>query len=276
MKLIPDEEKLNDRVAQMATGGADKLHILSDFDKTLTEISYINGKPVGSLIGQLRAGGYLTPEYTADSYALFQKYSPFEHDQTIPRVQRMEKMEEWWSKHHDLLIRCRLNKYDMDKVMAASHMKLRTGAETFFKLLHQFNVPLIIISGGPAYMIEKMLIQADLLTDNIHIVANYYDFDEDGYMINAKKPIIHSLNKYEIILQEFPFFDRLKDRTNVILLGDQIDDLGMIEGFDYTNLLTIAFAHQEKDEQEFAQKFDVVFGGNDNLNFVNDIIKKIL
>jgi phosphoserine phosphatase len=164
----------------------------------------------------------------------------------------------------------------MDKVMATAHMKLRDGVEAFFNLLYQFNVPIIIISGGPAYMIERMLSQAKLLTDNIQIVANYYEFDENGYMTNAKKPIIHSLNKYEIILREFPFFGRLKDRTNVMLLGDQIDDLGMIEGFDYINLLTIAFAHQEKDQQTFAQKFDVVFGENDNFNFVNDIIKKII
>lgn len=276
MKLISDEQKLNNLIQKMSDGGAGKLHILSDFDKTLTAISYINGKPVGSLIGQLRAGGYLTPEYAPASFALLQKYAPFEHDQTIPRSERMKKMQNWWSEHHDLLIHCRLNKYDMDKVMEAAHMKLRDGVKYFFNLLHQSNIPIIIISGGPAYMIERMLSQAGLLTDNVHIVANYYEFDEAGYMINAKKPIIHSLNKYEIILREFPFFGRLKDRTNVMLLGDQIDDLGMIEGFDYTNLLTIAFAHQEEDEETFAKKFDVVFGGNDNFNFVNDIIKKII
>ena len=75
MKLIPDEKKLNDLIVKMSEGGADKLHILSDFDKTLTAISYINGKPVGSLIGQLRAAGYLTPEYAENSYAIPEIFS---------------------------------------------------------------------------------------------------------------------------------------------------------------------------------------------------------
>ncbi|MFA6547817.1 MAG: haloacid dehalogenase-like hydrolase [Candidatus Magasanikbacteria bacterium] len=276
MKLISNEQQLAEKIQKMAEGGSNKLHILSDFDKTITVVSYINGKPVGSLIGQLRVGGYLTPEYAPASFELFQKYAPFEHDQKISRPDRMKKMDEWWEEHSKLLIQCRLNKHDMDTVISAAHMKLRAGAETFFKLLHQYNVPIVIISGGPAYMIEKMLERDGLLTDNVHIVANYYDFDQAGYMIGAKKPIIHSLNKYEIILREFPFFEQLKDRTNVMLLGDAIDDLGMIEGFDYKNLLNIAFVHKEEDEQKFAQKFDVVFGGNDNFDFVNDILKQIL
>ena len=276
MKLIPNEEKLHDIIKKMSDGKAEKLHILSDFDKTLTAIAYANGKPVGSLIGQLRAGGYLTPEYAPASYALLTKYAPIEHDQNISRSERIKQMENWWKEHQELLIKCRLNKHDMDTVMEATNMKLRDGVGDFFKLLHQHKIPIVIISGGPAYMIKKMLELAGLLTENVHIVANYYEFDKDGYMVGAKKPIIHSLNKYEIILREFPFFDQLKNRTNVILLGDQIDDLGMIEGFDCENLLTVAFSHKEEDEQKFAQKFDIVFGGNDNFNFINDTIKKIL
>ncbi len=276
MKLISNEEKLQNIIKKMANGKAEKLHVLSDFDKTLTTITYINGQPVNSLIGQLRAGGYLTPEYAPASYDLLKKYAPIEHNQNIPRSERMNEMENWWKEHQELLIKCRLNKHDMDTVMEATHMKLRDGVKTFFQLLHQYNVPIVIISGGPAYMIEKMLDMAGLLTENVYIVANYYEFDKDGYMIGSKKPIIHSLNKYEIILREFSFFDQLKNRTNVMLLGDQIDDLGMIEGFDYENLLTVAFSHKEEDEQQFAQKFDIVFGGNDNFNFINDTIKKIL
>lgn len=276
MQLIPNEEKLHDIIKKMAAGKAEKLHILSDFDKTLTNIAYVNGKPVGSLIGQLRAGGYLTPKYASASYALLTKYAPIEHDQNIPRSERIKQMENWWREHQELLIKCRLNKHDMDTVMEATHMKLRDGVVVFFKLLHQYKIPIVIISGGPAYMIEKMLELAGLLTENVYIVANYYEFDKDGYMIGSKKPIIHSLNKYEVILREFPFFDQLKNRTNVILLGDQIDDLGMIEGFNCKNLLTVAFSHKEEDEQKFAQKFDIIFGGNDNFDFINDTIKKIL
>lgn len=260
----------------MAAGGADKLHILADFDKTLSNVAYIDDKPVGSIIGLLRAGSYLGPEYSKTAYELFEKYAPIEHDQNIPRTERVVKMEEWWIKHSELLIKSKLNKRDMDNAMIAGHLKLRDGAVETFKLLQANNVPIIIMSGGPAYMIQKQLELSGIFTDNVHIVACYYEYDKDGYMTNYQQPIIHSQNKYEIILHEFPFFSKLKERTNVILMGDQIDDLGMIEGFDYSNLLTIAFANKKEHEEQFAPKFDIVIGEPGNFNFINNLLKQIL
>lgn len=260
----------------MAHNKASKLHIITDFDKTLTDVAYIDEKPVGSVIGLLRAGGHLGPEYTAESYALFNHYAPIEHDQNIPRIERMAKMEEWWIKHSELLIKCHLNKKDMDAAMTAGHLHLRPGVIEAFKLLNENNVPIVIMSGGPAYMIQKQLEQTGIMAKNIHIVACYYEYDADGYMINYLQPIIHSQNKYEIILREFPFFEQLKERTNVILMGDQIDDLGMIEGFDYSNLLTVAFANKRELEEKFAPKFDVVIGEGGDFNFINNILKQIL
>lgn len=276
MNLIYNEVSLKNIIEKMAVDKAPKLHILADFDKTLSQVAYIDGKPVGSAIGLLRAGGYLTPEYAAESYELFEKYHPLEHNQDIPLSDRVLKMEEWWIKHSELLIRSKLNKRDMDAAMIAGHLKLRPGVAEAFRLLHEHNVPIVIMSGGPAYMIEKQLELCGILTDNIHIVANYYEYDTQGYMINYKQPIIHSQNKYEIILREFPFFAELKERTNVILLGDQIDDLGMITGFDYQNLLTIVFANKKEREEKFAPKFDVVIGEGGDFNFINNILKQIL
>ena len=276
MNAIFDEQKLKEKIVKMANDGAQKLHILADFDKTLSEISYINNKPVTSIVGLIRAGGHLSPEYASAAYALFEKYAPLEHDQTIPRSERMIKMQEWWIKHSELLIQSKLNKKNMDDAMTAGHLKLREGVIEAFQLLHKYNVPVVIMSGGPAYMIQKQLELSGIMTGNIHIVANYYEYDAEGFMTNYKQPIINSQNKYEIILRQFPFFNQLTERTNVILLGDQIDDLGMIEGFDYENLLTFVFANEKENEEVFSKKFDVVIKEKGNFNFVNDILKQIL
>lgn len=276
MNTIYNEEKLKTTIKKMVAGGADKLHILADFDKTLSNVAYINDKPVGSIIGLLRAGDYLGSEYSKIAYELFEQYAPIEHDQNIPRAERATKMEEWWIKHSELLIKSKLNKRDMDNAMIAGHLKLRDGVVEAFKLLQENNVPIIIMSGGPAYMIQKQLELSGIFTDNVHIVACYYEYDKDGYMTNYQQPIIHSQNKYEIILRGFPFFSKLKERTNVILMGDQIDDLGMIEDFDYSSLLTIAFANEKNDEKRFAPKFDIVIGKPGNFNFINNLLKQIL
>ena len=76
MNSIFDEQKLQEKIAKMSDSGADKLHVLADFDKTLSEVSYINNKPVTSIIGLIRAGGHLSPEYASAAYILFEKYAP--------------------------------------------------------------------------------------------------------------------------------------------------------------------------------------------------------
>lgn len=276
MGTIYSKENLDNIISAFSIGKAKKLHILADFDKTLTQTTVISGKKVSSIIGQLRAGGYLTQNYAEDSFALFKHYGPLEHDQSIDRPKRSKLMEEWWIKHIELLVKCRLNKDDMDHVVAKNYIKLRPGVAEFLNLLKINNVPIVIMSGAPAYMIQKQLELAGLLTDNIHIVANWYEYNNEGYVTSFKIPIIHSLNKYEVTVREFPFFSQLKERKNVILLGDQIDDLGMIEGFEYKNLLTVGFANEKEDEKKFDQKFDILITENDNFDFINELVQKIL
>ncbi|MFA6424187.1 MAG: hypothetical protein WCV83_02620 [Candidatus Magasanikbacteria bacterium] len=276
MGLTYNNELIEQKVDAMSSNGAKKLHILADFDKTLTISANINGKKVNSLIGQLRADGYLTPNYAEDSFALYKHYGPFEHDQSINLEERSKLMEKWWVKHMELLVQSRLNKSDMDSVVAKNNIKFRPGVDEFLNLLKKYQVPIVIMSGAPAYMIQKQLELAELLSNNIHIVANYYEYDNEGYVTNFKKPIIHSLNKYEITTRQFPFFNELRERTNVILLGDQIDDLGMIEGFDYLNLLTVGFANEKEDESKFNKKFDIIITENNDFSFINEITKKIL
>lgn len=276
MGTIYNKENLDNIISSFSIGKAQKLHVLADFDKTLTQTATINGKKVTSIIGQLRADGYLTPNYVEDSFALFKHYGPLEHDQSIDRPERLKLMEEWWIKHIELLVKCRLNKDDMDHVVAKNYIKLRPGVAEFLKLLNINNIPIVIMSGAPAYMIQKQLELAGLMSENIHIVANWYEYDSEGYVVNFKKPIIHSLNKYEVTVREFPFFNQLKERKNVILFGDQIDDLGMIEGFDYENLLTVGFANEKEDEKKFDKKFDILITEDDNFNFINALVQKIL
>jgi len=57
------------------------------------------------------------------------------------------------------------------------------------------------------------------------------------------------MNKDETILKEIPeVYSAIKDRRNIILLGDNVGDLGMIEGFDYKNLLKVGFLNFDYDK----------------------------
>jgi 5'-nucleotidase len=76
---------------------------------------------------------------------------------------------------------------------------------------------------------------------------------------------------------DYPIFDFVKDRKNVILLGDGIDDIGMIEGFDYDNLLKIGFLNEEPDKyiDAFKRNFDLIILDNGGMDPVNKIIAQI-
>ena len=63
----------------------------------------------------------------------------------------------------------------------------------------------------------------------------------------------------------------------MILLGDSLGDLGMIEGFEYGHLLKIDFLNSDYDQSRSAyeKSFDVVLEGDGDFGFVNDLIRSL-
>jgi 5'-nucleotidase len=55
--------------------------------------------------------------------------------------------------------------------------------------------------------------------DNIFVISNEFIWDKNGYFIDYKEPVIHTFNKDETVLKEFPeIFEKIQNRKNVILL----------------------------------------------------------
>ena len=229
------------------------------------------------MIAQIRNSNYLGTDYNTKAHALFDKYSPFEHNTSLPFADRSKILREWWNEHHALMIASGLTEKILDEVVAKKTLQFRDGALDFIGALAGKNIPLIIMSAGSGDIIAKYLAQENRLTPNVHVVANKYKFDGQGRMIGVEEPVIHSLNKHEITLDGLPLFDQIKNRRNVMLLGDSVDDLGMIEGFDYDHLLKIGFLNEpnEAREKEFRERFDMIVSHDDNMNEVNNIIRTI-
>jgi 5'-nucleotidase len=105
--------------------GAKKLHILSDFERTLT-YAFVKEEKVPSLISVLRSNKkYLGQDYAQKAQALFEKYRPIEIDPKIPLKEKKKKMEEWWMTHFKLLIEKGLSKKHLKKVIESGKIKLR-------------------------------------------------------------------------------------------------------------------------------------------------------
>lgn len=277
--IIADEKELDEKIKKISEGGAENLHIVSDFDRTLTT-AFVNGRNTPSLISILRDGNYLGSDYAEKAHVLFNKYHKIEIDLKIPLEQKKKAMLEWWEKHFDLLIKSGLNKKDVENAMKSGKIKLRDGCLAFLDFLYANKIPLLIISsnglGGDA--IKLYLEEKNKMYENIHVISNTYEWDKKGNATRVKKPLIHTLNKEETAIKNYPVFEFIKNRKNVLLLGDSTGDVGMVGSFDYKNLIKIGFLNEDIENSlpEYKKKFDIIITEDGSMNYVNNLLKELI
>jgi len=277
--IIVDKKDLEEKKKVIKQRGAENFHVVSDFDRTLTK-AFVNGIKTPSLISVLRDGDYISEDYAKKATELSDFYHPIELDINFPFEKKKEKMQEWWTKHFDLLIKSGLNKKHINQIIEEGKVEFRDGVKEFLDFLESKKIPLLIISssclGGDS--IKIFLEKNKKKYDNIYIISNLYEWDEKGNAIGIKKPIIHVMNKNEIGVKNYPIFELIENRKNVLLLGDSIEDVGMVEGFDYNNLIKISFLNEDinKNLSAYKKQFDVVITGDGDFSFVNKLLKEVL
>jgi HAD superfamily hydrolase (TIGR01544 family) len=274
--IIPDEKKLEKLKRKIFRDGKEKFHVVADFDRTLTK-AFVNGQKASTVIAKIRNGKYLTPDYAPEAHRLFDVYHPVEINPDIPAEEKNAKMQEWWKLHFELLIRCGLTKQLMHEIVRKRELRFRKGTFELIDYLHENNIPLIIMSAGPGDMIEQYLRQEGRLYENVHVIANFLRFDKRGKAIGVYEPIIHSCNKHEIEIKKQAFYKGLNKRKNVLLLGDGLEDLGMIEGFPYEALIKIGYLNEEpeKNLEGFKKSFDAVILNDGGMDYVNGLVREM-
>ena len=91
---------------------------------------------------------------------------------------------------------------------------------------------------------------------------------------------MHSCNKNEAIVKNHPYFNEVKGRKNVLLLGDKIDDLDMSKGIEHDEIIKIGFLNLKEENKEelliYSQYFDAVILNDGSLEYVVELVGKIL
>lgn len=275
--IISNKEKLEETIKRISRDGKERFHVIADFDRTLTK-AIIGGKKTPTVIAQIRDGNYLTQDYAPKAYALYDEYRPIEINPNINSEEKNKKMHEWWKKHFDLLIECGMNQKVIEDIVRNKKLKFRKGSLRLLDILNNNKVPLIIMSAGPGDMIRTYLESERKMHPNIYLIANFFIFDKDGNAIGIKEQIIHSLNKHEIEIKRLPVYRDLLKRKNVLLLGDNLEDIGMIEGFPYDNLIKIGFLNENIEENlnKFKKAYDIVILNDGEMNYVNRLLKRLI
>ncbi len=271
---LRDKESLEKKWQKIKEGGVERFHIITDFDRTLTS-GKIAGKRTASIISQLRSGNFLSEAYSAEAHKLYDHYRPIETDTSLSLEERSAQMDQWWQEHFDLLSRSGLTKSVLEQVVKERPRIFRPGALAFFDLCKKLAIPVVIMSASMGDMIKLYLEAEGKLSSNIHIVSNLLEFDEKGSVIGVKKPIVHSLNKQEVLVKSIPdVYDAVKERKNVLLMGDGLGDLGMVEGFAYDELVSVGFYNDAEDgeRKEFEEAFDILISDDREMDSINEII----
>lgn len=255
----------------------EKLHILADFDKTLTK-AFSNWKKRSSLIAVLRSEWYLSKEYAKEAYSLFDYYNPIEINPDIYMEEKIKEMTNWWNKHLNLLVNSGLTKQDIDNVSNSWIIELRQWVREFLKFLSEKNIPLVIISANWLWTdsIKLYLEKEWVLTNNINIISNSFEWNNDWKAIWYDKRVIHTFNKWEVVLEQFPeIYEKIYNRKNVILLWDSLWDHHMVDWFDYDNLIKIGFLNDKEDEllENYEERYDLVLTWDSEGKILENLLK---
>jgi 5'-nucleotidase len=280
--LIPNIKELNKKIDLIKKEGPKNLHILSDFDRTITR-AFIKNKKMPSIVSHLRNGNYLSKDYAEKAHALYAKYHPIEISSTIPQNEKNKAMVEWWSNHYNLFAESGLNNEIITRavndMISESTIQLREGSKEFFQLCNKKQIPIIILSSsGIGNMVLEFLNAHKLMTENVHFIGNTLEFDKKNIFQGIKdKKVIHIFNKHEAELKNLPIYEKIKDRKNIILLGDSMGDLGMLEGLNHRNVIKIGF-HNDPEEnlEDFKKNFDIVITNDSGFESINQLLKQLL
>ncbi|KAJ8019985.1 Cytosolic 5'-nucleotidase 3A [Holothuria leucospilota] len=274
---IRDSDRVEELVTQLIKGGKDMLQVVSDFDKTMSRHSY-NGKRVPSCHGVLDNSEFLPESYRTEAWKLRNKYYPIEMSATVKLEEKYQAMVEWWSTAHGLLVNCDLTQSKVAQIVAKSEIRLRDGVNQTLELLHQNNVPLLIFSAGVGDILKEAIRQKAFLYENIFVISNFMDFNTEGKLVGFKGELIHTFNKHEVAVHHPEVFEKNKSRKNIILLGDTLGDLTMVDGMPYKeNVLTIGFLndHISENLEEYKRRYDIVLVDEGSFDLVKTILHKI-
>lgn len=229
--------------------------------------------------GVLEDSDLMPEDFKNEAKRLKDKYLPIEFDGGKTIQEKIPHMIEWWTTGHALIIKAHLTQNLLKSIVQQSTAILRDGCDWFFEELHKHDIPLLIFSAGLGDIIQEVITRQAQLYDNMKIVSNFLEFDQNGKVTGFKGDMIHVYNKNENAVHSSDYFDNIRHRGNLLLLGDSLGDLRMAEGAgELQCTLKIGFLNFKVEEnlEQYKKSFDIVIVEDQSMGAVNALMSKIL
>lgn len=215
-----DTKNVLRKLRRFKVDGPSKLHVVSDFDLTLT-----SGKRPGQNLGTWDVmDALMPPEGVARHAAIYQSLRPIELAGQLTEAVAREK----WSETLDLITSYPMTMADIETAFL-SVASMRPGAKALFDYCEIHAIPTVVLSAGIRNVIEVMAAHYGFHPS--YILSNALVIDETGGVAGwDKDSLVHVLNKHEIAHSDIQKLH--SSRPNILLLGDVTDDVNMVAGED--------------------------------------------
>lgn len=272
-----DEKKFNQTVEKIRADGADKLQIVSDFDRTMTP-AMIGSMHAPNSTSVMEASGLMKPGFAEYMDLTFRKYHPIELDPSIPVEVKIPIMEEWTRSSIGALVEFGFKFEHLVQIADSGLLRLRDGVVEFFHVAEQAGVSMVVFSAGLGDTIRVLCDRQNLLSEKVHVVSNMLNFDAAGKCTGLKGELVNILNKTEAVLVNSPYVNELLARPNVLLVGDGVRDVHMVDGLPHREVLKVGFLNHETeyDLRRYLDIYDVVLAGDGDFTQVTTLLKQLL
>ncbi|KAI9224538.1 pyrimidine 5'-nucleotidase-domain-containing protein [Blastocladiella britannica] len=289
--VMLDQNRVVEKLAAIIADGAKHLHIISDFDMTMTKY-WVNGQRGPSSHHVVMASERVSQTLKDESDALYKKYYPIEINPMLGHDEKYAAMEMWWRTAHDVMVREGINESDLQYMVTETPMTWRGGIHDLIKVSGDMGVYFLVFSAGIKNLIKYILEHANLLQPHVHVESNEMIFDEaSGRVVRFTEPVIHTLNKSEVVLAgeslvvapgatptpQQRHAAAIKGRNNVVVMGDSLGDARMADGVAHQVCLRIGWCNHGEAAwlDQFTATFDVVITGDHGMDWGIEVMQLI-
>ncbi len=282
--LVGDAARLAAKRAKFLRDGPWRLQVVADFDRTITTAFLPSGEQGESSHGMVEKCRHLSAAYRAATRACHEHYYPIETSPNLTLEQKLPLMVEWYSKVHELVVSEGFQRPFLRDAVLDARAQLRPGADALLRLCADHAVPFLIFSAGLAdVIVEFMAHRCGPLPPNAHVVANRMLWAEDGRLVGFAEPLIHMFNKNDSHTRDTPWFDEVRERDNVLLLGDSLGDVTMAHegGDDHHTVLRVGFLNERDDDKrakllpKYLAAFDLLVLGDGPMDHALHLVQDV-
>ncbi len=222
----------------MKHDGITNLDIVSDFDFTLTRKEYERQGGDASF-GVLCKSPYSTKEYKEDTKKLYDHYAPLERSQLISHEEKSKLMDEWYTANLDMISKQNFTELQMTESCYFARIAYRHGFLELSQYAMSNGVPFYVMSAGVKIVIDSMMkevLKEPALIESAKVITNYEVVESDGQK-KYKRPVVTTTNKsVHFNAETYPAL-----KKNVIVCGDNIEDLKMVEKTNHKSVLKFGY-----------------------------------